>query len=95
MPTFESRPEDEVSPERDAGYPVPMDRTPPAVPTWADRIAPLIGDSRATDDRARQRSRSELWRLLHAALFAALRAQAGRIARSARRTSRTWHLARR
>ncbi len=80
MPTFESRPEDEVSPERDAGYPVPMDRTPPAVPTWADRIAPLIGDSRATDDRARQRSRSELWRLLHAALFAALRAQAGRIA---------------
>ncbi len=57
-----------------------MDRTPPAVPAWADRIAPLIGDTHASDDLARQRSRGELWRLLHAALFAALRAQAGRIA---------------
>ncbi len=57
-----------------------MDRTPAAVPLWADRVGPLVqalaGSGRAT----RQGRRAELWQVLHAALFGALRAQAGRIA---------------
>jgi RNA polymerase sigma factor (sigma-70 family) len=57
-----------------------MDRTPAAVPTWAGRVGPLVQSLVGTGPDARQRHRSELWRILHAALFAALRAQAGRIA---------------
>jgi RNA polymerase sigma factor (sigma-70 family) len=58
-----------------------MDRIPRAVPPWAERIAPLIHEVRGTPGAvAPSRCRSELWLLLHAALFAALRAQAARIA---------------
>jgi RNA polymerase sigma factor (sigma-70 family) len=53
-----------------------MDRTPPA---WACRIGTLLA-SPAPAPPGRDRRRAELWQLLHAALFAALRAQAGRIA---------------
>lgn len=57
-----------------------MDRTPAAAPLWADRIGPLVQALLRSSRAARQGHRAELWQLLHAALFGALRAQAGRIA---------------
>jgi len=57
-----------------------MDRTPPH---WACHLGALLA-APAPDAAGRDRRRAELWQLLHAALFAALRAQAGRIAPVAR-----------
>ena len=57
-----------------------MDRAPATVPLWADRIGPLVHALAGSDAATRQCQRAELWRLLHGALFGALRAQAGRIA---------------
>lgn len=56
-----------------------MDRIPPAAPAWAGRIAPLIQELHDSSGAPREARRAELWLLLHAALFAALRAQARRI----------------
>ena len=57
-----------------------MDCTPPpAPPQWACRIEALLA-SPAPAPGDRQARRAELWQLLHSALFAALRSQAGRIA---------------
>jgi RNA polymerase sigma factor (sigma-70 family) len=57
-----------------------METTPAAVPLWADRLGPLVQALVSSGQAARQGRRAELWQLLHAALFGALRAQAGRIA---------------
>ncbi len=57
-----------------------MDRTPPAVPAWAGRIAPLMRELKTAPRAERQSARAQLWVTLHAALFAALRSQARRIA---------------
>src|SRR5882672_608249 len=54
-----------------------MDRTPPL---WACRIGALVRSLGDPHPAERQRCRSALWPVLHAALFAALRAQAGRVA---------------
>lgn len=56
-----------------------MDRTPPATPLWAARIRPLVAELQSARGGPRQQLRGELWRLLHAALYAALRAQARRV----------------
>jgi RNA polymerase sigma factor (sigma-70 family) len=57
-----------------------MDPTPAALPQWADRVGPLVQALASAGRSERQGRRAELWQLLHAALFGALRAQAGRIA---------------
>src|SRR5262245_53687590 len=57
-----------------------MDSTPGSIPHWASRLGPLVDALAGADPEARQRHRGELWPVLHAALFGALRAQAGRIA---------------
>jgi RNA polymerase sigma factor (sigma-70 family) len=57
-----------------------MDSTSAAVPLWADRVGPLVQALVGSRRSERQGRRAELWQLLHAALFGALRAQAGRIA---------------
>jgi RNA polymerase sigma factor (sigma-70 family) len=57
-----------------------MDRPCPPAPLWAERIAPALSALRGAAPGARDAARAELWRLVHAGLFAALRAQAGRIA---------------
>jgi RNA polymerase sigma factor (sigma-70 family) len=52
----------------------------PAAPLWACRIAPAIQALLCARGAERDPARAELWRLLHAALYASLRAQAGRVA---------------
>ncbi len=52
--------------------PVPHER-------WPSRLAIAVAAVHEARPAARERTRSELWRLLHAALFASLRAQAGRV----------------
>lgn len=49
-------------------------------PLWADAVLDSVRVLRAAQGRCREAARARLWRLLHAALFASLRAQAGRIA---------------
>jgi RNA polymerase sigma factor (sigma-70 family) len=57
-----------------------MDPTSATVPLWADRVGPLVQALVSSGHSDRQCRRAELWQLLHAVLFGALRAQAGRIA---------------
>jgi RNA polymerase sigma factor (sigma-70 family) len=57
-----------------------MDCPCPPGPIWAERIEPALEALRSAAPGARDGARAELWRLVHAALFATLRAQAGRIA---------------
>lgn len=53
---------------------------PPDAPAWASAVREAVGLLRKHRGRAREAPRAQLWRLLHAALFASLRCQAGRIA---------------
>lgn len=56
--------------------PVPPDD----VPAWAHELLVAVPALRAARGAAREGAQVRVWRLLHAALFAAARAQAGRIA---------------
>lgn len=49
------------------------------LPQWPARIAATVAALRVATAATRDPLRAELWQLLHAALFAALRAQAGRV----------------
>lgn len=55
-----------------SGPPIPQER-------WPAKLAAAVATAREARPAARLRARSELWTLLHAALFASLRAQAGRV----------------
>ncbi len=57
-----------------------MSSSPVPSPRWPARVAEAIPRLRRATPPQRDGARSELWPLLHAGLFAALRAQAGRIA---------------
>jgi RNA polymerase sigma factor (sigma-70 family) len=57
-----------------------MDCPRPPAPLWAERIEPALEALLGAGPGARDGARAEVWRLVHAGLFAALRAQAGRIA---------------
>ena len=52
----------------------------PPPPRWPLAVREAVAAIRAAGPQKCDRSRSALWRLLHASLFASLRAQAGRIA---------------
>ena len=47
---------------------------------WPGRVFAAVLALRAAQEGSRDPARAELWRLLHASLFAALRSQAGRVA---------------
>jgi len=57
-----------------------MESVPVVAPQWACHIEPAILALQRVGPEGRNAARAELWRLLHAALFAAARAQAGRVA---------------
>jgi RNA polymerase sigma factor (sigma-70 family) len=58
----------------------PVTASLPGGPSWAEALLDAFRVVRSAPDGSREASRARLWRLLHAALFASLRAQAGRIA---------------
>jgi RNA polymerase sigma factor (sigma-70 family) len=51
---------------------------PTNAPLWAARLSGAVKGLRQADGGEREHARATLWRLLHAGLFACLRAQAGR-----------------
>ena len=51
----------------------------PDAPAWAIAVRDAVAALKPARGRARELPRANLWRLLHACLFASLRAQAGRI----------------
>lgn len=57
-----------------------MPTSPGEAPGWASALRDAVPDLRRARGAARERARAWAWRLLHAALFGALRMQAGRIA---------------
>jgi RNA polymerase sigma factor (sigma-70 family) len=57
-----------------------MESASPLAPRWAQHIEPAILALQQAAPDGRNAARAELWQLLHAALFAAARAQAGRVA---------------
>src|SRR5215510_6160439 len=61
-----------------------MECARPAAPLWAERVDPAIRALGCAAVGARDAARAELWRLLHAGLFAALRAQAGCVCATSR-----------
>ena len=63
--------------ESDAGV---LTVAPPDVPAWAHALREAVPALRRARGRAREAPRARLWQLLHAALFASLRSQAGRVA---------------
>lgn len=56
-----------------------MSRIPPS-PAWPLELAAACAEARAASREGRDRARARLWRVLHASLFAAARAQARRVA---------------
>ncbi|MFN8589169.1 MAG: sigma-70 family RNA polymerase sigma factor [Candidatus Eisenbacteria bacterium] len=56
-----------------------MQSPPPSRDRWPAQLAAAVADARAARASQRQRTRATLWTLLHASLFASLRAQAGRV----------------
>lgn len=56
-----------------------MSTFPPLPPGWAEQIAPAARALRRARPARQRDARAALWLLLHAALFAALRAQAGKV----------------
>jgi RNA polymerase sigma factor (sigma-70 family) len=52
----------------------------PDAPAWAHAVRAAVPALTSARGPAREAPRASLWRLLHAALFASLRAQAGRVA---------------
>ncbi len=57
---------------------------PPApLARWPAQLIGAVAALRAAADPCREAARAGVWRVLHAALFASLRAQAGRVARAA------------
>ncbi len=61
-----------------------MQASPHPPPCWPGPVARAISALRDAPARRREAARARLWPLLHAALFAALRSQAGRITPVAR-----------
>lgn len=57
-----------------------MPTSPEEAPGWAHALREAVPGLRGAAGAERERRRERLWRTLHAALFAALRMQAGRIA---------------
>jgi RNA polymerase sigma factor (sigma-70 family) len=57
-----------------------MSRTPPASPAWPLELVAACADVRTVPRDRRDGPRARLWLMLHAALFAAARAQARRVA---------------